>query len=90
MHLQRWTVWYAFSSGDVTGSYFFKNEADNAVAANENHWRDMLRDFFFHKTDDFDLTNMKFQQDGVMYHAACKTITLLYAKFSDHVPCKII
>ena len=61
LHSQRVTVWCAFWSGGVICPYFFENDDGRPVTINGNRYREMITDFFWHKSENMDLENMWFQ-----------------------------
>lgn len=52
------------------GPYFFQNKADNAVSANGPRYRAMITDYLWNVLEDMDVQKMRFQEDGVAFHAA--------------------
>ena len=67
-HPKRVTVWCEFWSRSIIEQFFFKNEQGEAVTVNGDHYRVMLNEFLFTKTEMEDIGNIWFQQDGAMYH----------------------
>ena len=79
------TVWCALWSGGIIGPYFFENECGNVVTVNEERYRSMIKDYFWHQLDALDLKDMWFQQDCATCHTSTVTIFLLRERFHDRV-----
>lgn len=84
-HPPKVNVWCGFWAGGVIGPYFFQNEAGNSVTVNGARYRDMIRNFLFHKLEGMDTQNMWFQQDGATSHTTKETIALLRERFGDRL-----
>lgn len=85
MHPQKCTIWCALWAGGIIGPYFFEDEGGNAVTVNGVRYREMLSGFFFNETNDLNLNDMWFQQDGATCHTARETVTLLQTKYPGRV-----
>jgi hypothetical protein len=81
LHVQRATVWCGFWAGGVIGSYFFENDAGNAITVNGVRYRNMITEFLWPQLDGMDMEGMWFQQDGAPCHTASETMELLREKF---------
>ena len=69
----------------MIGPYFFVDENDRHVTANEERYRAMLEDYLWPELDELDINDMWFQQDGATSHTARVTIDLLKGKFGERV-----
>ena len=67
--------------GALWAPYFFKNESGHNVTVNEERYRAMINDFFVSESEDVDVDDLWFQQDGATYHTAKETINLLKETF---------
>jgi hypothetical protein len=85
LHVQRATVWGRFWAGGVIGSYFFENEAGNAVTVNGVRYRNMITEFLWPQLDGLDMEDVWFQQGGAICHTARETTELLREKFPGRV-----
>ena len=55
------------------------------MTVTDARYSDMITQFFVRKSDDADVTNMLFQEDGSTCHTAPETIQLLHEKFPGRV-----
>jgi len=85
LHAQRATVWCGFWAGGVIGSYFFENEAGNAVIVNGVRYCNMITEFLWPQLDGMDMEDTWFQQDGATCHNARETTELLRENFRGRV-----
>ena len=69
----------------MIGSYFFENEAGNAVTVNGVRYRNVIMEFLWPQLDSMDTEDMWFQQDGTTYHTVHETTELLRGKFPGRV-----
>ena len=85
MYSPKLTVWCGLWENGIIGPYFFEN-ADGATATvNSGRYRNMLREFLWHKLNEMDLNQLLFQQDGATSHTSHETIALLRSKFDDRI-----
>ena len=47
LHPQKVTVWCAFLENGIIGSFFFEDDAENAVTVNAERYQSMLNDFLW-------------------------------------------
>ena len=67
----------------MIGPYFFVYVNDRHVTVNGERYRSMLEDYLWPESDELDINEMWFQQDGATRHTARVTIDLF--KFSERV-----
>lgn len=61
---KRVAAWRGFWAGSVIGSFFFENTAGQAITVNDVRYRDVKIHFFRSKSQDVDVEDAWFQQDG--------------------------
>ena len=76
-HPKRVTVWCEFQSRNIIGPLFFENEQGKEDTVNGDRQRVMLNEFLFTKTEEEDIDNIWFQQDGATCHTAETTLDVL-------------
>ena len=81
MRLKRFTVWWGFWSRGIIEPLFVENEQGEAVTVNGDRYRVMLNEFLFTKTEEEDIGNIWFQQDGATCHTAEATLDVLRPVF---------
>ena len=69
-HPKRVTVWSGFRSRGIIGPIFLENEQGEAVTVNGDCYRTMLNEYLFPKSEEDDIGNIWFPQDGVTCHKA--------------------
>ena len=85
MHPKRVTVWREFWSRGIFGTFFFENEQAVVVTVNGHRYRAMWNEFLFPKTEEVDISNIQFQQDGATCHIAEATLDILRPIFEDRI-----
>ena len=85
LHLQKVTVWCAFSANGIIGPYFFENEAGNSVTVTGERYRAMITNFLWPELNGMDVEDVWFQQDGATCHSANATMALLNEKFPGRI-----
>ena len=65
--------------------FLFENEQGEAVTANCDHYRAMLKEFLFTKIEEENIGNIWFQQDGATSHSAQATLDVLRPVFEDRI-----
>ena len=73
LHPQKVTVWCGFHAGGVIRPYFFVEENDRHVTVNGERYRAMLEDYLWPESDEIEINDMWFQQDGATSHTAPKS-----------------
>ena len=72
-------------SNKLRGQFFIETENGQVVTVNGDRYRDMLNEFLFTKTEEEDIGNIWFQQDGTMCHTAAATLDILRPVFEDRI-----
>ncbi|GFX26818.1 transposable element Tc3 transposase [Trichonephila clavipes] len=85
LHPEKLTVRCALWAGGVIGPYFFKNDEGHNVTVNGDRYRAMITNFFIPKSNNHDVQELWFQQDGATCHTARATIDLLKDTFGDRL-----
>ncbi|GFV19198.1 uncharacterized protein TNCV_3224161 [Trichonephila clavipes] len=83
LHPEKLTVWCALWAGGIIGPYFFKNDEGHNVTVNGDRHRGMITNFFIPESNNHDVQELWFQQDGATCHTARATIDLLKDTFGD-------
>ena len=83
LHSQKVTVWCALSKAGINGPYFFEDEYGQAVTVNSERYVAMLQDYFIPhlKENEFDISNIWFQQDGATAHTAGASMNVVCEAF---------
>ena len=82
---KRVTVWCGIWSRGIILSFFFENEQGKTVTVNGDCYRAMLNEFLFTKTEEEDIGNIWFQQDGTTCQTAETTLDVLNIVFEDRI-----
>ena len=82
---RRVTIWCGFWARGIIGPFFFENEPGEAITVNGDRYRAMLYEFLFTKTEEEDIGNIWFQQDGATCHIAEATLDVMRPVFEDHI-----
>ncbi|GFY15833.1 putative DD41D transposase [Trichonephila clavipes] len=85
LHPEKLTVWCALWAGGIIGSYFIKNDEDHNVTVNGDRYRAMITNIFIPESNNHDVQELWFQQDGATCHTARATINLLKDTFGDRL-----
>ncbi|GFV54949.1 uncharacterized protein TNCV_3144881 [Trichonephila clavipes] len=85
LHPEKLTVWCALWAGGIIGSYFFKNDEGHNVTVNGDRYRARITNFFIPESNNHDVQELWFQQDGATCHTARATIDLLKDTFGDRL-----
>ena len=72
-------------SRGIIGPFLFDNEQGEAVTVNGDRYRVMLNKCLFTKTEEEDIGNIWFQQDGATCHTAEATLEVLRPVFEDRI-----
>ncbi|GFT60512.1 hypothetical protein TNCV_1966161 [Trichonephila clavipes] len=64
---------------------FFKNDEDHNITVNGDRYRAMITNFFIPESNNPDVQELWFQQDGTTCHTARATINLLKDTFGDRL-----
>jgi len=84
LHSPKVTVWCAMSASGIIGSYFFENEAGNAVTVNAERYVEMLQNFFTPQLARFPVNeNTLFQHYGATSHTARMSMNAVNALFPN-------
>ncbi|GFV13784.1 putative transposable element [Trichonephila clavipes] len=79
------TVWCALWAGGIIGPFFFKNDKGHNVTVNGDRYRTIITNFFIPESNNHDVQELWFQQDGATCHTARATIDLLKDTFGDRL-----
>ncbi|GFW86913.1 uncharacterized protein TNCV_2810681 [Trichonephila clavipes] len=85
LHPEKLTVWCALWAGGIIGPYFFKNDEGHNVTVNGDRYRAMITNFFIPESNNHDVQELWFQQDGATCPTALATIDLLKDTFGDRL-----
>ncbi|GFX32925.1 transposase [Trichonephila clavipes] len=85
LHPKKLTVWCALWTGGIIGPYFFKNDEGHNVTVNGDRYRALITNFFIPESNNHDVQELWFQQDGATCHTARATIDLLKDTFVDRL-----
>ena len=69
----------------MIGPYFFENDDGMTLTINSERYSHMITDFFLSPIEEYDLENMRFQQDGFTCHTTRANMALLSETFPGHV-----
>ena len=69
----------------IIGPFFFEKEQKEAVTANGDRYRAMLKEFLLPKIEEEDIGNSWFQQDGTTCHTAEATLNTLRPVFEGRI-----
>ena len=65
----------------MIGPYFFENDNGTTVTVNSELYGHMITDFFLSSIEEYDLENMRLQQDGTTYRTTRAKMALLQETF---------
>ena len=85
LYSDRVTAWCALSRMGIIGPYFFE-ENDHAVTFNSERYLRMIDDFCVPALEEFDLSDVWFQQDG----ATALTSRVSMARLNELFPGRLI
>ncbi|GFX30050.1 putative DD41D transposase [Trichonephila clavipes] len=85
LHPEKLTVWCALWAGGIIGPYFFKNDEGHNVTVNGDRYRATITIFFIPESNNHDVQELWFQQDGATCHTARAAIDLLKDTFGDRL-----
>ncbi|GFX07830.1 uncharacterized protein TNCV_4160991 [Trichonephila clavipes] len=85
LHPEKLTVWCNLWAGGIIGPYFFKNDEGHNVTVNGDRYRAMITNLFIPESNNHDVQELWFQQDGATCHTARATIDLLKDTFGVHL-----
>ena len=73
LYPQRVTVWCGFWAGGNIEHKFFENESGATVTVNGLRYRTMINEFLWPESEDMDVDDVYFQQDGAHATQVAKT-----------------
>ena len=74
---QNCRIWGTENPHAYIGPFFFENVQGEAVTANDDSYRSMLKEFLFTKVEEKDVGNIWIQQDGATCLTAETTLDVL-------------
>ncbi|GFW64338.1 transposase [Trichonephila clavipes] len=81
LHPEKLTVWCALWAVGIIGPYIFKNDEGHNVTVTADLYRAMITNFLISESNNHDVQELWFQQDGATCHTARATIDLLKDTF---------